>query len=161
MDELSVLIEEEPVTDEIPINLDEFDDIADDLPDVGDDGSAGEEDDVWDGGEDGEFIDDGSTSEDDGFIDGGDTSDEELLGDETAEEDWLVDDEFTWEVDWGCGTVDIDWEILVTDDLIRIYDMGDEPKALDDVPAEEVPAEEIATLDDPAICVLFPCDAIL
>ena len=170
MDDLNVVLTDEPAPDDTPVIWDETGDITDDLPVVGDDASSNDDDPIWVDGETG----DGSTGEDDGFIVDEGTGDGELIGDDGSGEDWLIDDEtllgdgedwsaddvFVWEGDWGCGTIDLDWEILITDDLIRIYDPEDGPKTLDETPSDDT-GTETATLDDPAICVIFVCDTII
>ncbi len=157
MDELSLVLEDESAPDDIPMDWEDTGEVTGDLPDVGGDDTSGDDVPVWADGETG----DSSTGEDDGFIDDEGTGGEELIGDDGAEVDWLIDDEFVWEGDWGCGTVDPDWEILIPDDFIRIYDIAGGPKTEDGIPADGVPEDETATLGDPAICMIFVCDTII
>ena len=172
MDDITLEITEEPVPDDIPADWEDTAGTIDELPDVGDDDSSGDEDPVWEDGETG----DGSTGNDDGFTDEDGTGEEELIGDASPDEEWLIDgetwlgdgedrfagDEFAWEEDSGSGTGsdDIAWEILIIDDFIRIYDFAGGPKTEGEIPADDT-GTETATLDGPAICVIFDCGTII
>ena len=156
MDELSLLIAEEPLADELSTAVEEEDINQDDLPDAGDDGAPTDDGFVWDGTIDDGTIDDGTVDDgtiddgtiddgtiDDGTIDGvtidegtagdggviedGSAGEDDLIGDDASDEDWLVDDGSWSYVELHASEDDVAWDAdVATDPFIRITVNPDE-----------------------------------
>ena len=189
MDELSLLIAEEPLADELPTDVGEEVINQDNLPDAGDDGAPTDDGFVWDGTidggtVDGVTIDDGTiddgtidgvtidegTAGDGGVIEDGSAGEDDLIGDDASDEDWLVDDGSWSYVELHASEDDVAWDAdVATDPFIRItvnpdelslgYEQLGRPMFEDKGPADST-GTSTDGLIEPAICLWFPCDAI-